>query len=59
MIVDSNTCLCIRILKQIHVLRNSLVNKRFKNEDQSVTGMFCLNVSKSTNETESEGSPNF
>ena len=29
MIMDSNTCLCIRILKQIHVLRNSLVNKRF------------------------------
>ncbi|XP_020618959.1 protein phosphatase 1H-like [Orbicella faveolata] len=29
-----------------------------KNEDQSVTGMFCLNVSKSTSEsTESEGSP--
>ena len=28
-----------------------------KNEDQSVAGMFCLNVSKSSGEADDEGSP--
>ena len=28
-----------------------------KNEDQSVAGMFCLNVSKSASEADDEGSP--
>ena len=28
-----------------------------KNEDQSVAGMFCLNVSKSSGEPDDEGSP--
>ena len=28
-----------------------------KNEDQSVAGMFCLNVSKSSGKADDEGSP--
>ena len=28
-----------------------------KNEDQAVAGMFCLNVSKSSNEADDRGSP--
>lgn len=46
-------------MSNLHFFRTINAGKTpHKNEDQSVTGMFCLNVSKSASEsTESEGSP--